>query len=431
MRARKGHLFFKIFISYLLSSVLIVGFLFSIFKAFEPNKTWPPIFHKNVKNYFELLGNSLKKDPSVENFNRLEEEFGILVRMEGLEDIANQKNLPQFSDIDFKQHEMINDIQFGKVKKYFFLTVTSIEPRTVWFVSFKKLPKPFSYSLFSIVGFILFILAMSFISVGWMMWPIKVIFKGIDQLGSGNLKYRMSVKHKGEFKKIASTFNKMAERIEKMITEKDQLIRDVSHELRSPLTRMNVVADLMEESELKKSLKEDLGRVDSLIHQILDSYRLKSGQQKMDLVKANLSEITSNIVKEYNSKIHTITSHIEPGVIAFIDPMQIERVFRNLIENAIKYSQKNIDHKPIDIDLREEKKAIVFRIKDYGVGISESDISHIFEPFYRADLARTPGAEGFGLGLSICKAIIEAHNGEITVQSELGQGTEFTIRINK
>ncbi|MBW2433904.1 MAG: HAMP domain-containing histidine kinase, partial [Deltaproteobacteria bacterium] len=108
-----------------------------------------------------------------------------------------------------------------------------------------------------------------------------------------------------------------------------------------------------------------------------------------------------------------------------IDPEQIKTVFENVLNNAIKYSQP--DSAPIQISAKTDESYVVVRIRDFGIGIPEEDLAHIFEPFYRVDKSRTKDTGGYGLGLSLCKTIMEAHGGKIEVHSTLQEGTTVSL----
>lgn len=283
------------------------------------------------------------------------------------------------------------------------------------------------FRLAMLTGFILIILLISFITLRLMMKPVQYLLQGAEELANGNLKFRMPTAGNARAVRIGESFNSIAERLDQLVTNKDVLLRDVSHELRSPLARISVAVEMLQETELKKSIRDDVRKIDQLVNQILESYRLRSGAFQLKKAKVHLREFLEAIVEDYRTggpgvKEISVDDHVEVN----IDSMMMERVIRNLIENAQKYSAASA--KPIEISCLSRESGWELIIQDHGSGIAKEDQQKVFDPFYRTDRARTSNEKsGFGLGLSICKSIVDAHGFTLRLESDLGQGTKISI----
>jgi len=227
--------------------------------------------------------------------------------------------------------------------------------------------------------------------------------------------------------------------IEKMMDEQTAFISNASHELRTPLAtlRAELEGSLLEKKltdlSARKLIKSNLEEVITLQH--LSDYLLRITQVHSSNAEENQNEIpVSVIVKEAIKKVlpiakkkHiTLTEHIHDEKI-FVNKLQIIEALIILLDNAMKYSEKRSE---IVVSAEKKDHEILISVSDKGEGISQQDLPHIFERFYRADKSRSK-TEGFGLGLSIAKEIVESHLGSITVHSKPHHGSTFTIHLPK
>jgi PAS domain S-box-containing protein len=226
------------------------------------------------------------------------------------------------------------------------------------------------------------------------------------------------------------------ETLEKLDRMKDDLLEMTSHELKTPLTSMSSFVQLLLDGKLGKisrkqrdgldSISDDTKRLRSSIDKIMEISRLESGVVKYNMETLQLSDVIRGVVDEVrqlavekNIKIDQMTARL-PLVKA--DRKQVNTVISNLLENAIKFTPKN---GKISIEARQEGTNVVVSVRDTGIGISKEDMKELFTKFYQADHS-IPGS---GLGLCICKAIVEAHSGKIWAESELGKGATFSFTL--
>ena len=225
--------------------------------------------------------------------------------------------------------------------------------------------------------------------------------------------------------------------IETMVDGQKRFVADASHELRTPLTSMKAEVEValkdrrLKTKDLKVILRSNLDEVDKMKYftdylLTLSKYEANGKDlpmEKVDLTEAVRQAIERNQAQAKNKDIKLITNLTDQLVKG--NPQSLVELFSILINNAIKYSKTSSS---ISISTRKNKKHAVIEIKDNGVGIAEKDLPHIFDRFYRADSARNKNdIDGFGLGLSIAKSIVDLHKGEIKVKSRPGKSTTFTV----
>lgn len=255
--------------------------------------------------------------------------------------------------------------------------------------------------------------------------PVRLLDDGVKRLSTGDLNVAVPVVTRDEFGALTDTFNKMVGRVKQMIQARDQLLLDVSHELRSPLTRLKVALALLPEDENRIGMAGDLNEMEAMIAELLELERIREGRgirrQRHDLV-AVLREMV-DVYKDDSPGVDLHLAHSE--VWLEIDREKIKTVLRNLLENARKFSLP--DSRPVEIAVEENGSAIIVRVCDDGPGIPDADLPNLFEPFYRVDRSRSRKTGGYGLGLSICKRIMEAHGGSIAVTNNAERGTTFVL----
>ena len=214
-----------------------------------------------------------------------------------------------------------------------------------------------------------------------------------------------------------------------MIRARDQLLLDVSHELRSPLTRMKVALELLPEGDKRQRIAADVAEMESMITELLELERLREGRglrrERRDLVPLLREVVESFQDRPPGARFMTTAAEIQ----AEVDGDKIRTVIRNLLENAIKYSLS--ESLPVEVAVQDDAGEITIRVTDDGPGIPEEDLANLFEPFYRVDRSRSKKSGGYGLGLSICKRIAEAHGGGITVANRAPRGAVFTLTLPK
>ncbi len=258
--------------------------------------------------------------------------------------------------------------------------------------------------------------------------PLRSLHEGVTRLSEGELDVVVPNRTRDEFGVLTEAFNQMVRRIRDTIRARDQLLLDVSHELRSPLTRIKVALELLPEGEKRRRIASDIGEMEAMITELLELERLRDGHG-IRTGRQDLMPILYEMAESFQDRppgVRVVSA--PPEVLLDVDGDRIRTVLRNLLENAIKYSLP--DSGPVEISVSQDPETVTIRVTDDGPGIPETDLANLFEPFFRVDRSRSKKSGGYGLGLSICKRILEAHGGGITASNNPGRGATFTLTFH-
>lgn len=276
---------------------------------------------------------------------------------------------------------------------------------------------------------------------------ISILVENLEEMASGDLDRKIEIEPKGEIGKVAGNINKIVKRLRNITVEerkaqqtKTDLITNVSHDLRTPLTSIIGYLNLIEEDKYKDEVElryyttiayEKAKNLKVLINDLFELTKLQNKALPINKIDINLVELTSQVIscldcqlKESNMEVRAHFS--EDKLIANVDPDKIVRVLENLINNGINYGREG---KYIDIYTNKKGKFAVIEVINYGEPIPVVDLPHIFDRFYRVEKSRNKNNGGSGLGLAITKNIVEAHNGKISVSSDNSR-TIFKVILN-
>ncbi|HEY2164054.1 MAG TPA: HAMP domain-containing sensor histidine kinase [Gemmatimonadaceae bacterium] len=258
--------------------------------------------------------------------------------------------------------------------------------------------------------------------------PLRVLNDGVTRLGEGDLAVTVPRTTTDEFGRLTDTFNLMAGRVREMITARDRLLIDVSHELRSPLTRMKVALELLPDDAHRARLSSEVAEMERMISGLLELERLRTGRG-VSLQHQDIVPVLREVVATYEDRAPGVRFSAAGGreVHANVDVEQLTTVMRNLLENALKYSLS--DSRAVQVTVEARDDGVRVGVTDDGVGIPPEDAERIFEPFFRVDRSRSKESGGYGLGLSICKRVMEAHGGQIVLEPGNGRGSTFALRF--
>jgi PAS domain S-box-containing protein len=223
----------------------------------------------------------------------------------------------------------------------------------------------------------------------------------------------------------------------KMLQMGKDFIGNASHELKTPITIIRGFAEMLQDhpnlpketiAEIMEKIIRTCGRLDTLVRSLLTLSNLENNQADSDQIIPIVDFVSQVIahVLEVHPEAHIAMEAPNPKIMASMDPSLFEVAIRNLLENGIRYSPSPAELK---ITIDESDEAVLIRVADRGIGIPQTDLPYIFNRFYTVDKARSRKSGGSGLGLSIAKAIIERHQGQIKVTSELGKGSEFVVEL--
>ena len=306
--------------------------------------------------------------------------------------------------------------------------------------------------------------------VGGLRSPITRLNKGVKALAEGNLNHRIEVAGNTELDNIARAFNQMTEeleereqmlktsnqQLEKAVDERTaelenilktmessdqerrQLLADVSHELRTPLTIIRGEADVTLRGGDKSTdeyrvalskVKQAAEHTAHIVDDLLFIARRDSGQTKLNLKKLDLCDFLPQVIENSSQLVNELTEPVrfynEPGsAVVNADPVRLRQVLVILIENAVRYGGSKIE-----VKLMNAAQGYLIQVNDDGPGLPTDEIEKVFQRFFRGSNAANYHGKGTGLGLPVAKAIIEAHNGDISIKSEHGQGLSVNVHL--
>jgi heavy metal sensor kinase len=281
------------------------------------------------------------------------------------------------------------------------------------------------------------------LAIGWFLTgralaPVARISKAAAAVSASNLSARIDLSAmETELAQLATTINTTFDRLQLAFNRQTQFTADASHELRTPLSIISAQTELAlkkdrgseEYKEALATIRRSAQRMKSVVEGLLALARADSGTLALQREQVDLAQLIEDscgmlgpLAAERGIELVT---HLAPTIVC-VDRERFAEVAENLVSNAIRY---NRDGGRVEVGLRESGRHALFEVTDTGVGISDTELMHVFERFYRVDKARSRSVGGSGLGLAITKWIVEAHGGTITVASKVGVGTTFAVSL--
>lgn len=269
--------------------------------------------------------------------------------------------------------------------------------------------------------------------------PFDRMEKQVEKISYGYLEDKLTLDGYTETEELETAFNSMLERLKKIDDSRQEFVSNVSHELKTPITSIKVLADsLMVQEDIPNEIYKEfftdivaeIDRENDIINDLLTLVRLDKKNTNLNIQPVNINELVELILKRLRpiaakNNIEVVLESFRP-IIAEVDEMKMSSVITNLVENAIKY---NVMDGWVKVTLNADHKYFYLKVIDSGIGIPEESQEMVFERFYRVDKTRSRETGGTGLGLAITRNIVLLHNGVIRVYSKEGEGTTFHVRI--
>ncbi len=267
--------------------------------------------------------------------------------------------------------------------------------------------------------------------------PVKALTQAARLLGRGDFSQRVDIRDKSELGELALSFNSMADNLEKAEQLRRNMVADVAHELRTPLSNLRGYLEAIGDGVVKpdsdtiRSLSEEASSLSRLVDDLQELSLADAGKLKMVCQKEDISELIRQSVTALQPKaalksLTLATDLPENLTLLNIDLQRIRQVLHNLLENAVAHTGQGGS---ITVKAWQQANTVKVSVIDTGEGIPAEHLPKIFDRFYRVDKSRTRATGGSGLGLTIAKRLVEAHGGSIEVASELGKGSTFTFTL--
>lgn len=269
--------------------------------------------------------------------------------------------------------------------------------------------------------------------------PFARVSKAIEELTDGYLNEEISVLDYSETQMLSSVFNKMLKRMKVLDDSRQEFVANVSHELKTPMTSIKVLADSLvgQENvpvelyqEFMQDIAVEIDRENKIITDLLALVKMDKKASDLNIEKVNINELMESILKRLKpiadkKKVELVLETYRP-IVAEVDEVKLSLALSNLVENGIKY---NVEDGWVHVTLNADHKYFYVTVADSGVGIPKDSIDKIFERFYRVDKSHSREIGGTGLGLAITRNAIAMHRGAVKVKSEEQKGTTFSVRI--
>jgi two-component system sensor histidine kinase CpxA len=269
--------------------------------------------------------------------------------------------------------------------------------------------------------------------------PIRKLREAANKLAEGDLATRVAKRigrRRDEISDLAKDFDRMAERIESLVKNQQRLNRDISHELRSPLARLNVALEIAK-SKANPEIMPILGRIESeserlndMIGRLLTLAKLESGSHDIERLRIELDDLVKDVAADADFEARAkgrsvIVSKADHCVVLGSENL-LRSAVENVLRNAVRYTKEGTS---VDVSVVRHNGKAVVRVADHGGGVPEDELKNLFRPFYRVGEDRTRSTGGIGLGLAIAERAVNAHKGSITARNENG-GLVVEIEID-
>lgn len=338
-----------------------------------------------------------------------------------------QTSNPEFASQNFEENYGAKTFTSAKGEQYVFILK----------IDFPRPPPPFGDDwgkrFIRILAILLTAGAVCYALVLYLVNPILKLRQASKTLANGDFQTRIQSKRRDELGQLARDFDEMAERIEALISSQKRLTRDVSHELRSPLARMNVALELAkaksnkETQNLIERIELESQRLNEMISSILILSKLESKSETIEKTQVNLTKIFENVVEDTNFEAQAKGKSVVLTGKSAASLLGNEGLLRSAIENILRNAIRHTKDK-VEASLETEKGNATIIIRDYGEGIPEKDLKEIFRPFYRVSEARERKSGGIGIGLSITEQAVHAHHGTVTAKN-VKDGFQVEIKL--
>ncbi|OWQ90849.1 hypothetical protein CDN99_11850 [Roseateles aquatilis] len=272
------------------------------------------------------------------------------------------------------------------------------------------------------VPLLLLVTGVAYGGIRHMIRPLRALAAGAEAFGRGDLQHRVAIYHRDEIGDLAHRFNQMAEDIQAMLDGKRALLLAISHELRSPLTRARLHAELVDDGASKEALLDELGQMRELIAALLESERLGSGHRALQVSDCDLGALA----REQDQPGVALRVDRDVPVLK-LDRTRVQLLLRNLVQNALRYNDPS--QGPVLLSVDRDGDGARLTVRDHGPGVPPEALSQLGQPFYRPDEARARSEGGVGLGLSLCRLVAEAHGSQLVLRNAQ-PGFEATVRFN-
>jgi len=401
--------------------------------------------------HIEYVKQDIGNPPKIENAIAITKQVPVDIRILGPDiNWASAPAFPQMGDLEFSisdqlsndSSQWLNELEgiefandgfhrFLKIEEGGYAIIVST-PKIISMAEQRSLPRYIKieqggYNLI-IIAFTLLLVLLTYLPVRWLFMPIEIVRRGAAEIGRGNVRFRIKNFRNDELGDLALDVNKMAEDVELMLDAKRQLLLGISHELRSPLSRLRLALELQSNREDQDDLISDLDEMEKVISTLIEAERLNSRHEGINIERVSITDITEKLIADFFPREkHLINFKFLDGMYLNADKPRVILMIKNLINNALKY---NADKKSmVKVDFSVTTNATIIKVYDSGPGFTKEEAKFLGEPFYRGDPSRARHTGGTGLGLYIAMLIAKAHGGSLDLDANYKEGACLIILL--
>lgn len=469
MKWMNKSLFRRLLVSYLaiiLIGLGLVGFSISWFmKDYMYESTQEDLLRKAKKVNLTIQNSSQIQEKTIELLAFLDQSYdsriwvfdrgGRIIATSMKDEVFIGKSVSgSIVDKVLQGKDVLTELQFEGLKEPMLSVVIpwgkeeSIYGGIVLHAPVDGMNETFSYIRETIVWATLFGVILSTVMVSYLSWsitrPLRKIERTAAEIGQGNYTQRVEVEHPSEIADLADTLNRLAKKLEAVENsqKREQKVRNdflvnISHELRTPLTAVQGFLEalqdgLVEEEEMRQKyyqiMYQETMHLNRLVEDLMDLIKLENRDVSLFKTPVDIQNIMMKVASAFIQEAELKQTSLEieaapdlPRVMA--DKDRVVQILKNLVKNAVKFT----DNGNIRMMAAKEQHYLKIQVADTGMGIAQDDLERVWERFFKGDRVRSKTNKGTGLGLSIVKELVELHDGKISLSSELGKGTVFTI----
>ena len=402
-------------------------------------------FRELVSGHLSLHVDYVRQDignpPRIDRAIAITQKVPVDIRIVGPAlDWASDPDFPKLQDLEFGASkyfgaepgawlEELKDVQFADLNQHRFLKIDQ-GPYAIIVSSPRISDHTVRPDLLPIIlGIGLLLLALSFVFVRFLFRPIEAIRAGTARIGRGDFDHRIANIRKDELGDLARDVNKLAADVRGMLDAKRQLLLGISHELRSPLSRLRLSLEFIEDGEARENLRIELAEMEQIVSTLLEAERLNTRHAALNRTEVQVWELVDQLIDDYfdRERSRIQVQFEDDDIVANVDDTRLILLIKNLLSNALRYSDE--DAGPVVLEVRKEKHELVIKMRDHGPGFAPEQADNIGEPFFRADPSRTRTTGGAGLGLYLTKLVVEAHGGTLHLDRDYTEGACLVVRL--
>ncbi len=390
--------------------------------------------------HVEYVRRDIGDPPQIANALAITRKVPVDIRISGPGvDWASDAGFPALGELDFGGSEVfrqetarwlrsLHDVEFARDGGHSFLKL--VHGRYAIVVSSPKIADEVVERPLApvIVGFGLILVLLAYLAVRWLFKPIGAIRHGAEQIRRGVFEHRISTPRTDQLGDLADDINRMAAEVQRMLDAKRQLLLGISHELRSPLSRMKLALELAEESAETRSLREDVQEMEKIITTLMEAERLNARHTALRIAPVCARTLVERLIEDYFAADRPRIRIDGPAELQVaVDEPRITLMLKNLVANALRYTRTGDGAVSVEFGSAGDEWWIA--VSDQGPGIPAEQVPFIGEPFHRGDPSRTRGTGGSGLGLYLARLVAEAHGGRLALDPAYRDGARFLVTL--